>query len=125
MSGMVCAGCKDHVTASFTKLEGDKIVGETPRLAPGEHWSYNSQMLTGDDARATGSFHGIDETGRVHRDQRVGACVGHRPHQRTGRARQRCVAFGIDGQILDPAIHHKGGGGLASGDCRNQKSQPI
>ncbi|MEZ5387260.1 MAG: heavy-metal-associated domain-containing protein [Prosthecobacter sp.] len=22
MSGMVCAGCKDHVTASFKKLEG-------------------------------------------------------------------------------------------------------
>ncbi len=22
MTGMVCAGCKDHVTASFTKLEG-------------------------------------------------------------------------------------------------------
>jgi len=34
MSGMVCAGCKDHVTASFKKLEGVtdvKIVaGEKP-----------------------------------------------------------------------------------------------
>lgn len=35
MSGMVCAGCKEHVTASFTKLEGVSkvliVVGEKPR----------------------------------------------------------------------------------------------
>ena len=48
----------------FTKLEGDKIVGETPRLKPGEHYSYDSYMLTGDNARATGSFHGVDDLGR-------------------------------------------------------------
>ncbi|HBJ86022.1 MAG TPA: hypothetical protein DDZ88_19570 [Verrucomicrobiales bacterium] len=34
MSGMVCAGCKDHVTASLTKLEGvskvEIVVGDKP-----------------------------------------------------------------------------------------------
>ena len=34
MSGMVCAGCKDHVTASFTKLEGvskvEIAIGDKP-----------------------------------------------------------------------------------------------
>lgn len=44
-------------------IEGDGIVGETPRLAPGEHFSYNSFHLTAQDARVEGSFHGIDETG--------------------------------------------------------------
>lgn len=44
-------------------VEGDKIVGETPRLAPGEHFSYNSYHLTGVDARVHGSFHGLDEHG--------------------------------------------------------------
>ena len=32
MTGMVCAGCKDHVTAAFTKLEGVSKV----EIAPGE-----------------------------------------------------------------------------------------
>lgn len=34
MTGMICAGCKEHVTASFTKLEGVSkvqiVVGEKP-----------------------------------------------------------------------------------------------
>jgi len=34
MSGMVCAGCKDHVTASLTKLEGvskvEIVAGDKP-----------------------------------------------------------------------------------------------
>ncbi len=48
-------------------IEGDKIVGETPRLPPGESFSYNSYHVTGDDARAWGSFHGKDEFGaRIH-----------------------------------------------------------
>jgi ApaG protein len=48
-------------------IEGDKIVGETPRLAPGEHFSYNSYHVTNGSARAAGSFHGVDEFGgRVH-----------------------------------------------------------
>ena len=45
-------------------IEGDKIVGETPRLAPGEQFSYNSYHITGCDGRAHGSFHGVDDLGR-------------------------------------------------------------
>jgi ApaG protein len=45
-------------------VEGDKIVGETPRLLPGQHFSYNSYHVTGGDAQAHGSFHGLDEQGR-------------------------------------------------------------
>ncbi|HEY1848749.1 MAG TPA: ApaG domain [Opitutaceae bacterium] len=48
-------------------IEGDKIVGETPRLAPGEEFSYNSHHVTGCDARVQGGFHGVDERGeKVH-----------------------------------------------------------
>jgi ApaG protein len=48
-------------------VEGDKIVGETPRLAPGEQFTYNSYHVTGTDSRACGSFHGVDELGqKVH-----------------------------------------------------------
>lgn len=46
-------------------IEGDKIVGETPRLPPGEKFSYNSYHATGGIARAIGSFHGVDETGKA------------------------------------------------------------
>jgi ApaG protein len=45
-------------------IEGDKIVGETPRLGPGESFSYNSYHVTACHARALGSFHGIDDLGR-------------------------------------------------------------
>jgi len=44
-------------------IEGDKIVGKTPCLGPGEHFSYNSFHTTSGDARAEGSFHGVDEAG--------------------------------------------------------------
>lgn len=48
-------------------IEGDKIVGETPRLAPGESFSYNSFHVTGTNSRVIGSFHGTDDAGeRVH-----------------------------------------------------------
>ena len=48
-------------------FEGDKIVGETPRLAPGEEFSYNSHHITGTHARVQGSFHGVDDSGaKVH-----------------------------------------------------------
>ena len=46
-------------------VEGDKIVGETPRLAPGEQFSYNSYHVTADSARTQGSFHGVDDLGRL------------------------------------------------------------
>lgn len=35
MTGMVCAGCKDHVTAAFTKLEGVSKVEIVPGEKPG------------------------------------------------------------------------------------------
>jgi len=48
-------------------VEADKIVGETPRLAPSEQFSYNSYHMTAVDARAHGSYHGVDEFGnKVH-----------------------------------------------------------
>jgi len=54
----------EHADGTRFVLEGDRIVGETPRLAPGEHFSYNSYHVTGCNARATGTFHGVDEFGR-------------------------------------------------------------
>lgn len=35
MSGMVCGGCKDHVTAAFTKLDGVSNVQIVPGDKPG------------------------------------------------------------------------------------------
>ncbi|ACB76461.1 Co(2+)/Mg(2+) efflux protein ApaG [Opitutus terrae] len=56
-----------HADGSQLVIEGDKIVGETPRLAPGESFSYNSYHVTGCDAVAQGCFHGVDEHGaRIH-----------------------------------------------------------
>jgi ApaG protein len=57
----------EHADGSRIVLEGDKIVGESPRLVPGEAFSYNSYHVTGCDAVAQGCFHGHDETGaRIH-----------------------------------------------------------
>lgn len=53
-----------HTDGSHLVVEGDKIVGETPRLAPGEQFSYNSYHVTGEDAEVRGCFHGMDEAGR-------------------------------------------------------------
>lgn len=44
-----------------TVVEGDKIVGETPTIDPGESFSYNSYHVTHLSAEAAGSFHGFDE----------------------------------------------------------------
>lgn len=52
-----------YVDGTQLVIEGDRIVGETPRLAPGEQFSYNSYHVTGQDACAHGSFHGVDEFG--------------------------------------------------------------
>jgi ApaG protein len=57
----------DHADGTRLVVEGDKIVGETPKLAPGEQFSYNSYHVSACDARASGSFHGVDEMGgKVH-----------------------------------------------------------
>ena len=45
-------------------VEGEKVVGETPRLAPSEHFSYNSYHVTAGNACARGCFHGVDEFGQ-------------------------------------------------------------
>ena len=44
-----------HADGTRLVVEGDKIVGETPRLAPGEQFSYNSYHVTGLDASGTGA----------------------------------------------------------------------
>lgn len=54
----------EHADGTRLVVEGDKIVGETPTLAPGEHFSYNSYHVGHCDACAHGSFHGLDEDGR-------------------------------------------------------------
>jgi ApaG protein len=57
----------EHGDGTRQVIEGDKIVGETPRLSPGEEFSYNSHHVTGCDARVLGCFHGADESGnKVH-----------------------------------------------------------
>ncbi len=45
-------------------IEGDKIVGKTPILQPGESFSYNSYHLTQGSAVSTGAYYGVDETNR-------------------------------------------------------------
>jgi ApaG protein len=54
----------EHADGTQLVVEGDKIVGETPCLVPGAHFSYNSYHVTPCDARAHGSFHGHDQAGR-------------------------------------------------------------
>jgi len=53
----------EHADGTRLVVEGDKIVGETPTLAPGEHFSYNSYHVGHCAARAHGSFHGVDAGG--------------------------------------------------------------
>jgi ApaG protein len=56
-----------HADGTRLVIEGEKIIGETPRLTPGEEFSYNSYHVTGTDAQAHGSFHGVNELGeKVH-----------------------------------------------------------
>lgn len=56
-----------HEEAGSVVIEGEQIVGKTPRLEQGAEFSYNSFHATAGDARAEGSFHGVDEFGsRVH-----------------------------------------------------------
>ena len=50
-----------NVDGTTTVVEGDKIVGETPTIKPGDSFSYNSYHVTHLSAQASGSFHGYDE----------------------------------------------------------------
>jgi len=54
----------EHADGTSLVVEGDKIVGETPTLAPGGHFSYNSCHIGSCSGRAFGSFHGLDQEGR-------------------------------------------------------------
>jgi ApaG protein len=42
-------------------VEGDGVVGEFPRLRPGERFSYNSYHVIGTDSVAEGAFIGISD----------------------------------------------------------------
>ncbi len=53
----------EEATGRRQIVEGDKIVGETPCLPPGGHFSYNSFHITACSARVQGSFHGLDDEG--------------------------------------------------------------
>lgn len=57
----VVTNAKGEVTA----LEGEGVVGQTPVIAPGESWSYNSfHLLDTTTAVAEGSYLGLDGEGR-------------------------------------------------------------
>ena len=50
-----------------TVVEGEKIVGECPTIEPGDTFSYNSYHVTHLSAIASGSFHGVDDSGhKIH-----------------------------------------------------------
>ncbi len=44
-------------------VEGDGVVGEFPRLEPGQRFSYNSYHTIGSDSVAEGAFFGVAENG--------------------------------------------------------------
>jgi len=44
-------------------VEGDGVVGEYPRLRPGERFSYNSYHVIGLDSQAEGAFIGLTDEG--------------------------------------------------------------
>jgi ApaG protein len=44
-------------------VEAEGVVGEQPRLGPGQRFSYNSYHVIGSDSYAEGAFLGINETG--------------------------------------------------------------
>ena len=43
-------------------VEGDGVVGKSPRLTPGESFSYNSYHAIGSDSVAEGAFFGVTES---------------------------------------------------------------
>ncbi|MCH8474126.1 MAG: ApaG domain [Opitutales bacterium] len=48
-----------------TVVEGEKIVGQTPRIHPGDSWSYNSYHVTKGNAEVHGSYYGQDCAGNL------------------------------------------------------------
>ncbi len=53
--------CRDGHTMV---VEGEGVVGEKPRLRPGESYSISSFHMVSASAVAQGSFHGVDSSGR-------------------------------------------------------------
>jgi ApaG protein len=54
-----------NARGEITAVEGDGVVGEFPRIAPGDSFSYNSFHLNDTTtAVAEGSYIGMDENGR-------------------------------------------------------------
>lgn len=50
----------------ITAVEGDGVVGQTPRIPPGETFTYNSfHMLRSRGATAEGAYLGVDDGGRA------------------------------------------------------------
>jgi ApaG protein len=54
-----------NARGEITAVEGDGVVGKSPRLEPGQHFTYNSyHLLDTGHAEAAGSYLGLDERGR-------------------------------------------------------------
>ena len=48
-----------------TVVEGDGVVGQTPVIEPGGHFSYNSYHVVASDAQVDGAFFGIAAGDRI------------------------------------------------------------
>jgi ApaG protein len=51
-------------TGERTVIEGDGIVGEEPRLHPGDRFRYHSYHLVGGRCQVEGAYFGLDPLGR-------------------------------------------------------------
>ena len=52
-------------TGDTLVVEGDGVVGQTPRLTPGQTFSYNSYHVIAEPSQATGTFFGRTDSGRA------------------------------------------------------------
>jgi len=52
-----------YIQGGIDVIEGDKVVGKTPELPPGQSFSYTSFHLVAGSASTTGAFQGVDDTG--------------------------------------------------------------
>ena len=55
---------KEDASEEMIVVEGDGVVGQTPELAPGEVFSYNSYHVARGSASAEGAFFGQTQSGR-------------------------------------------------------------
>jgi len=53
----------DEVGHDCVVLEGDGVVGETPKLPPGDRFTYNSYHVVAHNAEVTGAFYGKTSKG--------------------------------------------------------------